>query len=235
MITQRTLHTSHLRSIGGAKWPSIVSSGTASQHGIFCSLSTPFPLQRSQSLSSRRFKGPLARQALSVARQGPSAASRQSVAAASSQVAVFPAGRKQAKVTLPALIIVVSATEVLQRRDSIAEDLGAAISDGATGILLGDAQGLGGAELYEAAVLLKDLLRGRGILLNEDRTDIVGAAEADSGLPTVVARRSLPDAANLVGRRVASGQEAQQAASDGTSLLLLEGTSRPSAGTSEAI
>ena len=37
----------------------------------------------------------------------------------------------------------------------------------------------GGAELYEAAVLLKDLLRGRGILLIEDRTDIVGAAEAD--------------------------------------------------------
>ncbi len=37
----------------------------------------------------------------------------------------------------------------------------------------------GGAELYEAAVLLKELLRGRGILLIEDRTDIVGAAEAD--------------------------------------------------------
>ncbi len=159
-------------------------------------------------------------------------------------------------------------------------------------------------------MLLKDLLRGRGILLIEDRTDIVGAAEADgvvlsrqgdtflacceayrrdknriaplpdeavmqdtmqslaclggidacwssllamdgpayvssdglfplrapgcmstraemtcscsSGLPTVVARRSLPDAANLVGRRVASGQEAQQAASDGASLLLVE-------------
>ncbi len=31
-------------------------------------------------------------------------------------------------------------------------------------------------------MLLKDLLRGRGILLNEDRTDIVGAAEADSGV-----------------------------------------------------
>ena len=28
-------------------------------------------------------------------------------------------------------------------------------------------------------MLLKDLLRGRGILLIEDRTDIVGAAEAD--------------------------------------------------------
>lgn len=28
-------------------------------------------------------------------------------------------------------------------------------------------------------MLLKDVLRGRGILLIEDRTDIVGAAEAD--------------------------------------------------------
>lgn len=28
-------------------------------------------------------------------------------------------------------------------------------------------------------MLLKELLRGRGILLIEDRTDIVGAAEAD--------------------------------------------------------
>ncbi len=46
--------------------------------------------------------------------------------------------------------------------------------------------------------------------------------KCSSGLPTVVARRSLPDAANLVGRRVASGQEAQQAASDGASLLLVE-------------
>ena len=37
----------------------------------------------------------------------------------------------------------------------------------------------GGAELYEAAVLLKEVLRGRGVLLIEERTDIVGAAEAD--------------------------------------------------------
>ena len=38
----------------------------------------------------------------------------------------------------------------------------------------------------------------------------------------MVARRSLPASVNLVGRRVASGQEAQQAASDGASLLLVE-------------
>ncbi len=37
----------------------------------------------------------------------------------------------------------------------------------------------GGAQLYEAAVLMKDILRGRAALLIQDRTDIVAAAEAD--------------------------------------------------------
>lgn len=37
----------------------------------------------------------------------------------------------------------------------------------------------GGAELYEAALLLKEVLRGRAVLLIQDRTDIAGAAEAD--------------------------------------------------------
>ena len=86
---------------------------------------------------------PLAKQAPGSARQRHSAASKQAVAAASSQVAVFPAGRKQARLTLPAFILTVSAAEVLQRRDSIAEEVGAALNEGATGILLGDAQGLG--------------------------------------------------------------------------------------------
>lgn len=44
----------------------------------------------------------------------------------------------------------------------------------------------------------------------------------DAGVPTVVARRSLPDDANLVGRRVTSGPEALQAATDGASLVILE-------------
>lgn len=134
---------------------------------------------------------------------------------------------------------------------------------------------IGGAELYEAAVLLREILRGRAALFIQDRTDIAGAAEADgvilssrgmllhsqlfrvhhanecaqssaimqasnscyksrradgkhkmqmpvAGIPTVVARRSLPDNANLVGRKVASGQEAQRAAADGASLVIVE-------------
>lgn len=38
---------------------------------------------------------------------------------------------------------------------------------------------VGAAELYEAAVQLKSLIRGRACLLITDRTDIANAAEAD--------------------------------------------------------
>ncbi len=46
--------------------------------------------------------------------------------------------------------------------------------------------------------------------------------ERAAGVPTVVARRSLPDNANLVGRKVATGHEAVRAAADGASLVILE-------------
>ena len=42
--------------------------------------------------------------------------------------------------------------------------------------------GGGGAQLYEAAIRLKEALRGRAALLLVDRTDIVDAAEADGVL-----------------------------------------------------
>ncbi|CAL8469427.1 g8968 [Coccomyxa elongata] len=116
----------------------------------------------------------------------------------------------------------------MERREELSQSISDAIGAGATGVLLEDDEGTGGAQLYEAAVVMKDVLRGRAALLIQDRTDIVAAAEADGvvlssqGVPTVVARRSLPDGANLVGRRVTSGPEALQAATDGASLLILE-------------
>lgn len=39
--------------------------------------------------------------------------------------------------------------------------------------------GTGGGGLYDAAIAVKEILRGRSILLVEDRTDIATAAEAD--------------------------------------------------------
>lgn len=148
MIQSKALCGLRTRSIGNVQPHLIVSSRTASHHVQYCGRWTPLLLQHPQGLPCWRPSTPLAKQAPGPGRQRASAASRQAAAAASSQVAVFPAGRKQAKVTLPAFIVIVSATEVLQRRDSIAEEIGAAISEGATGILLGDAQGLGEHRSY---------------------------------------------------------------------------------------
>ena len=94
---------------------------------------------------------------------------------------VFPAGKKQARVQLPALILQFTSQEVLQQPE-VSRQIDEAAAGGASGVLLSDVSGSGGAELYEAALKVKELLRGRAVLLLADRTDIVGAAEADGVL-----------------------------------------------------
>lgn len=95
-----------------------------------------------------------------------------------SSTSVFPAGRKQARIKLPACILKCTAQQVLQQED-FDHALSTAISAGITGILLSDATGNDAAALYEAASKLKERLRGRAMLLIADRTDIADAAEAD--------------------------------------------------------
>lgn len=91
---------------------------------------------------------------------------------------VFPAGRKQARVKLPACVLKVTVLDVLQQQEF--EDLlSLATAGGITGVLLTEASGSDGAALYEAACKLKAQLRGRAVLLIADRTDIADAAEAD--------------------------------------------------------
>ena len=91
---------------------------------------------------------------------------------------VFPAGRTQARVKLPACILKIAATEVLQEQ-GLQDILSSATAGSITGVLLTDTSGSDGAALYEAACKLKEQLRGRAVLLIADRTDIVDAAEAD--------------------------------------------------------
>ena len=113
-------------------------------------------------------------------------------------VGLFPAGKRQARVQLPALMLAVDAADVLDpdQRAGALEDISAAVAGGATAVVLRQG-GEGSGELYEAAVRLKELLRGRAALLVADRTDIVDVVGADGallspdGLPTVVAKRML--------------------------------------------
>jgi hypothetical protein len=70
-----------------------------------------------------------------------------SAAAPPSKVTVFPAGKKQAKVALPACILIVDASEVSQHKERLTEEVGEAVSAGATGVLLEDSEGTGGTLL----------------------------------------------------------------------------------------
>lgn len=122
-------------------------------------------------------------------------------AVSSNGVSLFPAGQKQATVVLPALLLMLEAAEVapesigdisngadaqVQGSSSfLLELLGQAISAGATAVVLSDTDGRGGAgALYEAAVRIKEILRGRAALLLVDRTDIADVVGADGVLLT---------------------------------------------------
>ena len=134
----------------------LVSGRTACQHSSLCSSQRGLlVLHHSRYSLTQRLKVVCRRQGLSYRRERLGAASRHTVAASASQVAVFPAGRKQAKLTLPAFIIVVSVAEVLRRRDSIGEEIGAAVSAGVTGVLLQDADSLGEQPLHQCMLACK--------------------------------------------------------------------------------
>lgn len=84
---------------------------------------------------------------------------------------------------LPALMLTVAAKDIADgATGEVAEQVSRAVGAGATAVILQASQDSG--SLYEAAVKLKELLRGRAALLLVDRTDIVQAAEADGVLLT---------------------------------------------------
>lgn len=109
---------------------------------------------------------------------------RASVCAAqpAASAGLFPAGKQQARVELPALMLHVEAANV-QKDDVLTEALSKAVSGGANSVVLWEG-GAGAAALYDAALKLKEVLRGRANLLLVDRTDIAIAAAAEGVLLT---------------------------------------------------
>ncbi|KAI8475898.1 MAG: hypothetical protein J3K34DRAFT_517060 [Monoraphidium minutum] len=145
-------------------------------------------------------------------------------------VGIFPAGGRQARVDLPALMVEVDAAAFASDSVAAAAAVNAAVTAGATAVILGGGGGGGGAAaLYEAAVQLKDLLRGRAALLLLDRTDIASAVDAEgvvlsaAGVPVVVARKMLQGGAALVGQVAPDASAAAAAAADGANFVLLRG------------
>lgn len=101
---------------------------------------------------------------------------RLGVVCAQGKMSVLPAGQKQARVSLPGVLAVVSPTAALDA--ALAPQLDAAIQAGLTGVVLRNNDDGDAATLYDAALALKQALRGRVPLLVVDRTDIASAAEA---------------------------------------------------------
>jgi thiamine monophosphate synthase len=89
---------------------------------------------------------------------------------------IFPAGKKQAKVQLPALFVVVNSQEALL--PDLPQLVEKCVSAGASALVVRDSS-TGGADLFKATAQLKDVVRGRVAVLLEDRTDIVAATEID--------------------------------------------------------
>jgi hypothetical protein len=113
--------------------------------------------------------------------------SSSSGASSAAGVGVFPAGQKQARMDLPALLVTVQAGSLLESQQ-LAADVNDAITAGATAVLLDGSDNA--AALYEAAVKVKELLRERAALLLLDRLDIAAAVGAEGVVlsPTGVLR-----------------------------------------------
>jgi len=134
------------------------------------------------------------------------------------------AGAKRAEVRIPGFCAVVDVRDVLESADAVERVLHA----GATVVALQDSSPgeTSGKTLYEAAAKLKTLVRGRACVLIGDRTDIALSAEldgvvlTDEGVPTVVARKSLPETA-VVAVSSETAEDGETASKEGADLLLV--------------
>lgn len=140
-----------------------------------------------------------------------------------SRPSLFPAGRKQARVEIPAFFVFVSPYDVETYRSQIE----AIVEAGATGIVLEADSSIGSGTLYEAAISLKQLVRGRTPVLVFERMDIADAASVDGillsekGLPTVLAKDLVQNGAALIGRIVGSGAAAVASAAEGVNFVVM--------------
>lgn len=140
--------------------------------------------------------------------------------------AVF-AAKSRRQVRIPGFVFAVSPAVVNGEDADALAALEAAVASGATAVILADDTGDATTrELFNAALALKESLRGRASLLVADRTDIAASAEcdgvvlSDDGVPVVVARKSLSSASGVVACGVKDEQAALIAAKEGADLIL---------------
>ncbi|RAL39155.1 hypothetical protein DM860_015691 [Cuscuta australis] len=144
---------------------------------------------------------------------------------------LFPGGFKRPEIKVPNLVLQLNARDVLYDEtalDKIDNEVSSRV-----GIVLLSGCGMTDGRLYEAACLLKSVIRERAYLLVDERVDIAAAVNAsgvllsDQGLPTIVARNTMLDAKSksvvlpLVARLVQTPKAALQASdSEGADFII---------------
>ncbi|KAK2976286.1 hypothetical protein RJ640_019769 [Escallonia rubra] len=109
---------------------------------------------------------------------------------------LFPGGYKRPEVKVPGLVLQLNPEEVLEDT-SVLNAVDDAVSKWVGIVVLNGGEGSGGGKLYEAARLLKSVIRDRAYLMITERVDIAAAVNAcgvvlsDQGIPAIVARNTM--------------------------------------------
>ncbi|XP_077247491.1 FZO-like protein isoform X2 [Tasmannia lanceolata] len=145
---------------------------------------------------------------------------------------LFPGGFKRPEIQVPTLVLQVSSDEVL-KRENVLNVIDKGVSKW-VGIVMLDCGEASGGRLYEAARVLKSVIKDRAYLVIGERVDIAAAVGAsgvvlsDQGLPAIVARNMMMESKSdskflpLVARTVQTPHSALSASgSEGADFLVL--------------
>ncbi|KAF2314881.1 hypothetical protein GH714_037039 [Hevea brasiliensis] len=144
---------------------------------------------------------------------------------------LFPGGYKRPEIKVPNIVLQLVPDDVLSGGDAL-DFIDKAVSKWVGIVVLNGVDG-SGKKLYEAACLLKSVVRDRAYLLIGERVDIAAAVNAsgvvlsDQGLPAIVARSMMMDSKSesiilpLVARNVQTSRAALNASnSEGADFLI---------------
>ncbi|GLT63988.1 hypothetical protein SLA2020_365090 [Shorea laevis] len=147
---------------------------------------------------------------------------------------LFPGGYKRPEIKVPGLVLQLDPNDVLGRQDAL-DLIDKAVAKWVRVVLLNGGEGSSGGRLYEAACLLKAVVRDRAYLLISERVDVAAAVGAsgvvlsDQGLPAIVARNTMIDSKSesvilpLVARNVQTANAALNASnSEGADFLIYD-------------
>ncbi|KAF5455034.1 hypothetical protein F2P56_024653 [Juglans regia] len=147
---------------------------------------------------------------------------------------LFPGGFKRPEIRVPCLVLQLDPDDVIGRQDAL-DLIDKAVAKWVRIVLLNGGEGSGAGRVYEAACLLKSIIRDRAYLLIVERVDVAAAVGAsgvvlsDQGLPAIVARNTLIDSKSesvilpLVARKVQTANAALNASfSEGADFLIYD-------------